>query len=100
MKEFLHSIHDYRVYILIFPFTLLLFWIDPVVAETWFEWGAALPIIVGLTLLVRKILFSTVDLSETMKTASESPTGAGNVVLAISIVSAAFMISATLWLSR
>lgn len=100
MKEFFRAIHDYRIYILILPFTALLYFLDPVVARTWLEWGAALPVIVGLTLLVRKILFSTVDLSETMKTASESPAGAGSVVLAIAIVSAAFMLAATLWLSR
>lgn len=100
MLQFLKALHDYRIYFLIIPFTFLTFWIDPIVAKAWMEWGAALPIIVGVTLLVRKIMFPDVDLSATVDKATETPAGAGNVVLAIAIISSAFMICATLWLSR
>ena len=100
MKNILRALHDMRVYFLIIPFCILLYWIDPVIFETWVQWGAALPIIVGVMLVVRKILFPTVDLSEIIEKASEDPIGAGLVVLAVTILSATFLMAATLWLSH
>lgn len=100
MLQLLKAFHDVRAYFLILPFCLLLWWTDPVVFETWIQWGAALPIIVGVMLVVRKIIFNTVDLSEVIEQACKSSTGAGLVVLAVSLVSATFLMAATLWLSH
>ena len=100
MLKLLKAFHDVRAYFLIIPFCLLLWWTDPVVFETWIQWGAALPIIVGVMLVVRKIIFNTVDLSEVIEQACKSSTGAGLVVLAVSLVSATFLMAATLWLSH
>lgn len=100
MLQLLKAFHDVRAYFLILPFCLLLWWTDPVVFETWVQWGAALPIIVGVMLVVRKIIFNTVDLSQVIEQACESSTGAGLVVLAVSLVSATFLLAATLWLSH
>lgn len=100
MKNILRALHDMRVYFLIIPFCILLYWIDPVIFETWIQWGAALPIIVGVMLVVRKILFPTVDLSEMIKDAAKEPIGAGLVVLSVTILSATFLMAATLWLSH
>lgn len=100
MLQLLKAFHDVRAYFLILPFCLLLWWTDPVVFETWIQWGAALPIIVGVMLVVRKIIFNTVDLSEFIAQAYKEPIGAGLVVLAITILSATFLMAATLWLSH
>lgn len=100
MIQLLKAFHDVRAYFLILPFCLLLWWTDPVVFETWVQWGAALPIIVGVTLLVRKIIFNTVDLSEVIEQACKSSTGAGLVFLGVAVFSAVFLIAATLWLSH
>ena len=100
MLQLLKAFHDVRAYFLILPFCLLLWWTDPVVFKTWIQWGAALPIIVGVMLVVRKIIFNTVDLSEVIEQACKSSTGAGLVVLAVSLVSATFLMAATLWLSH
>lgn len=100
MLQLLKAFHDVRAYFLILPFCLLLWWTDPVVFETWVQWGAALPIIVGVMLVVRKIIFNTVDLSQVIEQACKSSTGAGLVVLAVSLVSATFLLAATLWLSH
>ena len=62
--------------------------------------GRRTPIIVGVTLVVRKIIFNTIDLSEVIEQACKSSTGAGLVFLGVAFFSAMFLIAATLWLSH
>ncbi|MCP1290948.1 hypothetical protein NK214_12180 [Chromobacterium sp. S0633] len=89
--------HDYRVYLLILPFTLALFAIDRVIAETWLQLGLALPVLVGVALVLRKSLFH-VDVSQAGDIALHSPVGAALVVLADRLFMAAVLIGGVLWL--
>lgn len=100
MKQILKSLNDSRIYILVVPATILLFIIDPIIAQTWMQWGIVLPIIAGVTLVLRKILFNTLDMSAAIEKACETPSGSGSVVLAVAIVMAAVLLSATIWLSH
>lgn len=100
LKSLFRFVHDSRVYLLIVPATIILFLIDDVLAKTWLQWGVVLPIIAGITLILRKILFNTLDLSSAIEKACETPGGSGHVVMAVAIVMAAVLVSATLWLSH
>ncbi|KUM02793.1 hypothetical protein KIF53_15270 [Chromobacterium subtsugae] len=93
----LKKLHDYRIYLLILPAALALFWIDSVVAQTWLQLGLALPVLVGVALLLRKALFHA-DMSEAADIALHAPTGAALVVLADRLFMAAVVIGGVLWL--
>ncbi|AUH51253.1 hypothetical protein CXB49_10745 [Chromobacterium sp. ATCC 53434] len=93
----LKNLHDYRIYLLIIPAALALFWIDSVVAQTWLQLGLALPVLLGVALLMRKALFH-VDVSAAADIAMHAPTGAALVVLADRLFMAAVVIGGVLWL--
>lgn len=100
MKAILKSMQDSRIFLLIFPATFLLYLIDPVMTETWMQWGLVVFAVAGITLMLRKILFNTFDMSAAIEKACESSAGAGQVVMAVAVVMASIMVSVTLWLSR
>jgi hypothetical protein len=100
MKAIFRSMKDSRIFLLIFPATFVLWLLDPILTETWCQWGLAMLAVAGLTLLLRKILFNTFDMSAAIEKAVESSAGAGQVVMAVAIVMASIMLSVTLWLSR
>jgi len=100
MKAILRSMRDSRIFILIFPATFILWLLDPILTETWCQWGLVIFAVAGLTLLLRKILFNTFDMSAAIAKAVETSGGAGQVVMAVAIVMASIMLSVTLWLSR
>lgn len=100
MKAIFKSMQDSRIFLLIFPATILLWFLDPVLTETWMQWGLVIFAVAGLSLLLRKILFNTFDMSAAIEKAVESSAGAGQVVMAVAIVMASIMLSVTLWLSR
>lgn len=100
MKHLFRSLHDSRIYLLVIPATLLLFLIDPILTKTWMQFGLVLLILAGLTLFLRKVLFNTFDMSAAIDKAVETSGGAAQVVVAVSIVMAAVMVSATLWLAH
>lgn len=100
LLQILRALHDARAYFLILPFAFLMWMIDPVIAETWLQWAIALPIICGVMILIRKIVFNTLDLSAAISKACETSTGSGYVVIAISIFCSTFLLAATLWLSH
>ncbi|WP_158677600.1 hypothetical protein [Chromobacterium vaccinii] len=93
----LKKLNDYRIYLLILPATLALYWIDSVIAQTWLQLGLALPVLVGVALLLRKAMFH-VDVSEAADIALRAPTGAALVVLADRLFMAAVVIGGVLWL--
>ncbi|MEO4030681.1 hypothetical protein ABH313_21850 [Chromobacterium vaccinii] len=93
----LKKLHDYRIYALILPAALALLWIDRVVAITWLQLGLALPVLVGVALLLRKALFHS-DVSQAADLALASPVGAALVVLADRLFMAAVVIGGVLWL--
>lgn len=100
MKAIFKSMRDSRIFILIFPATFILWLLDPILTETWCQWGLVIFAVAGLTLLLRKILFNSFDMSAAIEKACESSNGAGIVVLAVAIMMASIMFSVTLWLSR
>ena len=100
MKAMFKSLHDSRIYLLVIPATMLLFYIDPILTKTWMQFGLVLLILAGLTLMLRKILFNTLDMSAAIDKAVESPQGAGSVVLGVAVFMSAVLVSATLWLSN
>ena len=100
MKAIFKAIWDSRIAFLLFPATIALYFIDPVLTLTWCQWGLVMFAMAGITLLLRKILFNTFDMSAAIEKAVESPHGAGLVVIAVALVMASIMVSVTLWLSR
>ncbi|UTH72811.1 hypothetical protein [Chromobacterium sp. IIBBL 290-4] len=93
----LKKLLDYRIYLLTLPATALLFWIDRAVAQTWLQLGLALPILVGVALLLRKALFHA-DISAAADAALASPVGAALVVLSDRLFMAAVVLGGVLWL--
>lgn len=100
MKAFLRLFSDLRILMLTVPATIVLWLLDPILTQTWVQWGMAIFVVAGITLLVRKILFHSFDMSAAIEKAVETSGGAGQVVMAVAIVMAAIMLSVTLWLSR
>lgn len=97
MKQLLRALHDSRIYLLIVPATIALWFLDSVIAETWTQWGLVLPILCGFALAVRKVLFNTFDMSAAIDKACETPEGSARVVQGVAIVMAAFLIAAAVW---
>ena len=100
LTQIIKVFHDMRAYVLMIPCGLVLYFTDPVIFQTWIQWGAALPVIAGVMLLLRKIVFNTVDLSAAIDKACETSSGAATVFLGIAIFCSTFLIAATLWLSH
>lgn len=100
MKAIFKSLQDSRIFLLIFPAAFALYFIDPIMTETWLQWGLVMYAVAGVTLMLRKILFNTFDMSAAIAKACETSGGAGQVVTAVALVMAAIMVSVTMWLSR
>ncbi|WP_110313168.1 hypothetical protein [Aquitalea magnusonii] len=90
---------DLRLFLLIVPAVLGLVCFDQVLASTWGALLLIIPAVVGLSLLLRKIMFH-VDMSLVAELAIASPIGAALVVLADRIFVAAIIIGTVLWLGR
>lgn len=97
--EILRKLLDIRIYLLVIPATIALYFIDPALAITWAQWGLVMFVVAGLTLIMRKVMFNTFDMSEAINKACESSSGAATCVLAVAIVMAAMFMSVTQWLS-
>ncbi|VEB42386.1 Uncharacterised protein [Chromobacterium violaceum] len=91
------KLRDFRLYVLILPALAGLWWIDRVVAVTWLQLGLALPVLVGVALLLRKVLFHS-DVSQAADLALASPVGASLVVMADRLFMAAVLLAGVLWL--
>ncbi|MBP4045878.1 hypothetical protein [Chromobacterium violaceum] len=91
------KLRDFRLYVLILPALAGLWWIDRVVAVTWLQLGLALPVLVGVALLLRKVLFHS-DISQAADLALASPVGASLVVMADRLFMAAVLLAGVLWL--
>ena len=90
---------DYRLLYLIFPAVLALYALDDVITAAWLHLLLAVPLLVGVALLLRKYIFH-VDVSMASDIALQDPIAASIVVLADRIFMVGIVLSGVVWLSR
>lgn len=79
----LAALTDGSAWFLILPFLALWYWIDPVETKAVVLWLLRLPIAVGVSVIMSRIVFPTLRLGELVKAAKEGSVGAGVIVLAL-----------------
>ena len=89
---------DIRIYFLIIPFALLFAYFDPTIGKVLGQWLIGFPVLIGLAMAVRKVIFH-IDLHSALEKACETPQGAAMVVLSVSIVMASVILAGVVWLS-
>lgn len=91
------KLHDFRIYLLLIPACIAIYFGLQDVAYAWASLMLAVPVFAGIALALRKFLFHT-DVSAAADEAMLSPTGAGLVVIADRIFVVAIFLGGILWL--
>lgn len=93
----LAALTDGSAWFLILPFLALWYYIDPVETKTMVLWLLRLPIAVGVSVILSRIVFPTLRLGELVKAAKEGSVGAGVVVLALILFVGVMVVTAAGW---
>lgn len=93
----LKNLHDFRIYLLLLPACIAIYFGLQDVAYAWASLLLAIPVFAGIALALRKFLFHT-DVSAAADEAMQSPIGAGIVVLADRLFVVAIFLGGILWL--
>lgn len=98
-RPFRSVLGDVRLWLLLIP-ALAVLAIDLPVMMTLLYAMSAMLVVAGFSHLIRRVFFPYVDLEQFVVKAHETATGAGYVVLGVSIVIASFIIGSAVWLSK
>lgn len=89
---------DHRLWLLLVPALLVMFWLDAPVAKSLLFSLCGMSIILGFAHLARRILLSSLDLSADIDAAEGGSMPNAIIVLAVILLYVAIMIGAILWL--
>jgi len=88
---------DGSAWLLILPFVALWYWIDPLDLKIMMAWLLRLPIIVGVTIIISRIFFPSLKLTEFLEEAKRGNVGAGLVVAGLMIFIGMLIMTAAGW---
>lgn len=89
---------DKSAWLLILPAVLYLFLIDTAMARTLLEWTAYALVLAGITIIISRVTFPQIDLSDFVdKVSKTGDRAAAMVVSAIVIFSGLLMLALVLW---
>lgn len=92
-------IWDVRLWALLIPAMLILANDWPVLATLLYSMSAIL-VVVAMAHTVRRVLFHYIDMEELYLKASQSPSGAAVVFLAVTLFVSSVMLATAMWIAR
>lgn len=93
----LESLTDGSAWLLFIPCALLLLYIDPIDFKVMMAWLARLPIIVGVVIIISRIFFPSIKLTDYLQQAKEGNIAAGIVVAGLMLFTSMLVMTAAGW---
>ncbi len=93
----LHALLDKGALLMILPCFLLLWFIDEAMVLTVVQWLLVAPIITGLAVIVSRMMFPQIELTQLVKEAHAGNRGAGVVVAGLLLFLGLLILSLVMW---
>jgi len=88
---------DKSAFLLTAPFALALYLIDPTLLKTLLQWVLFAPVLAGIAIVVSRVTFPHIDLTEHINEAKAGNTASAIVVASVVFFVAAIVVALVLW---
>lgn len=93
----IHAFFDKSAWLLILPAMLIIYWVDPVLAQTLWKWSLFGVVLSGVAVIISRLIFPQLNLGELMKRVEDDTHASGVVVAALIIFVGILMLALVIW---